>query len=103
MRVDPDDAERHDCPGPPTFAADRLPVESDLAGVGRAHLCVCGIAGRNARQTRGLPVARAMKDAGIAQLGFVASDQTMPIRGLDPVPDPAAFVASDTPRDGGED
>jgi len=82
-------------------ARDRLLVES-FPAEGRAHLCVYGFAGRNAQQTLGLLLTRAMEAAGLAPLGFVASDYATLIWGLDPVPDPAALFDPDALRDGFE-
>ena len=108
--------EQDDWPGLPASAADwlagqraqsRLPARDRLLvesfpAEGRAHLCVYGFAGRNAQQTLGLLLTRAMEAAGLAPLGFVASDYATLIWGLDPVPDPAALFDPDALRDGFE-
>ncbi|MBN2905157.1 MAG: ligase-associated DNA damage response DEXH box helicase [Rhodobacteraceae bacterium] len=70
---------------------DRLLVES-FAHDGRAHLCVHGFAGRNAQQTLGLLLTQRMEAAGLAPLGFVATDYATLIWGLDEIPDPAALL-----------
>ena len=56
---------------------------------GREHLVIYGFAGRNAQQTLGLLITKTMEDAGLAPLGFVATDYATLIWGLDPVTDPA--------------
>ncbi len=52
---------------------------------GREHLCVYGFAGRNAQQTLGLLLTKEMEEAGLAPLGFVATDYATLIWGLEPV------------------
>ncbi|MEH7828067.1 ligase-associated DNA damage response DEXH box helicase [Gemmobacter denitrificans] len=52
---------------------------------GREHLCIHGFAGRNAQQTLGLLVTKAMEDRGLAPLGFVCTDYATLIWGLEPV------------------
>jgi ATP-dependent Lhr-like helicase len=67
---------------------------------GREHLVVYGFAGRNAQQTLGLLVTKQMETAGLAPLGFVATDYATLIWGLDPVTDPAPLFDLSTLRDG---
>lgn len=69
----------------------RLLIES-FPYEGRAHLCVYGFAGRNAQQTLGLLVTQRMEAAGLAPLGFVATDYATLIWGLEPVSDAAALL-----------
>ena len=54
---------------------------------GREHLVVYGFAGRNAQQTLGLLLTKAMEEAGLAPLGFVATDYATLIWGIDAVQD----------------
>ncbi|MGG7568696.1 helicase-related protein, partial [Rhodovulum sp. DZ06] len=67
---------------------------------GRQHLCVYGFAGRNAMQTLGLLLTRRMEAAGLAPLGFVASDYALLIWGLEAVEDPAPLLAVEGLREG---
>ena len=66
---------------------------------GRQHLCVYGLAGRNAQQTLGLILTKRMEELGLDPLGFVSTDYATLIWGLerlsDPVPlfDPTALRA----------
>lgn len=63
---------------------DRLLLES-FPHDGREHLCIYGFAGRNAQQTLGLLVTKEMEAAGLAPLGFVATDYATLIWGLEPL------------------
>ncbi len=65
----------------------RLLVES-FPHDGREHLCIYGFAGRNGQQTLGLLLTKQMEEAGLAPLGFVATDYATLIWGLDAVTDP---------------
>ena len=67
---------------------------------GRHHLCLYGFAGRNAQQTLGLLLTKRMEEAGLAPLGFVATDYATLIWGLEPVTDPAALLTPQGLRDG---
>ena len=67
---------------------------------GRQHICIYGFAGRNAQQTLGLLVTKRMEAAGLAPLGFVATDYATLIWGLEPITDPAPLLALDGLRDG---
>ncbi len=78
---------------------DRLLVEA-FPWEGREHLCVYGFAGRNAMQTLGLLLTKRMEAAGLAPLGFVATDYATLIWGLDPVPDPVPLLDPQGLRDG---
>ena len=71
-------------------APGRLLVES-FRREGRAHSCVYGFAGRNAQQTLGLMLTQRMEAAGLAPLGFVATDYATLIWGMRPLEDPAAL------------
>ncbi len=66
------------------------------------HLVIYGFAGRNAQQTLGLLITKAMEDQGLAPLGFVATDYATMIWGLDPVTDAAPLINLDTLKDGVE-
>lgn len=63
---------------------NRLLIES-FPHDGREHLCIYGFAGRNAQQTLGLLVTKEMEAAGLAPLGFVATDYATLIWGLEPL------------------
>ncbi|MGQ0567689.1 MAG: ligase-associated DNA damage response DEXH box helicase [Gemmobacter sp.] len=78
---------------------DRLLVEC-FPWEGREHLVVYGFAGRNAMQTLGLLLTKRMEAAGLAPLGFVATDYATLIWGLDPVPDPVPLLDPDGLREG---
>ena len=73
-------------PEPGRLLIETFPYE------GRHHLCLYGFAGRNAQQTLGLLLTKRMEDAGLAPLGFVATDYATLIWGLEPVTDPAALL-----------
>ena len=77
----------------------RLLVES-FPHDGREHLCVYGFAGRNAQQTLGLLLTKRMEAAGLAPLGFVATDYATLIWGLEPVADAAPLFDLQELRDG---
>ena len=66
----------------------RLLVESFPLD-GREHVVAYGFAGRNAQQTLGLLLTQRMEEAGLAPMGFVATDYATLIWGLDPVTDAA--------------
>jgi len=78
---------------------DRLLVES-FPHEGREWLCLHGFAGRNAQQTLGLLLTKALEDAGLRPLGFVASDYATLIWGLDAVADPAPLLRPEALRAG---
>ncbi|WP_062762335.1 ligase-associated DNA damage response DEXH box helicase [Falsirhodobacter sp. alg1] len=85
--------------------ASRLPTEHRLLcetfpHEGRAHFCVYGFAGRNAMQTLGLLLTKRMEAAGLAPLGFVATDYATLIWGLEEVTDPAPLFTPDGLREG---
>ncbi len=81
-------------PGP-----DRLLIES-FPHNGRHHLCVYGFAGRNAQQTLGLLLTKQMEEAGLAPMGFVATDYATLIWGLDAVTDPTPLFDRATLTEG---
>ncbi|MEI4487696.1 ligase-associated DNA damage response DEXH box helicase [Frigidibacter sp. MR17.14] len=70
---------------------DRLLVES-FPFEGREHLAIWSFAGRNAQQTLGLLVTKRMEDAGLAPLGFVATDYATLVWGLERVTDLAPLL-----------
>jgi len=70
--------------------ADRLLVES-FPHDGRNHVCAYGFAGRNAQATLGLIMTQRMEAAGLAPLGFVATDYATLVWGLEPLRDAAAL------------
>lgn len=67
---------------------------------GREHLVVYGFAGRNAQQTLGLLLTKAMEEAGLAPLGFVATDYATLIWGIDAVQDAAPLFDLTALQDG---
>ncbi|OYW58356.1 MAG: DNA ligase-associated DEXH box helicase [Rhodobacterales bacterium 12-65-15] len=67
---------------------------------GREHLAIYGFAGRNAQQTLGLLLTKQMETAGLAPLGFTATDYATLIWGLEPVTDPKPLFDLETLRDG---
>ncbi len=67
---------------------------------GREHLVVYGFSGRNAQQTLGLLLTKAMEEAGLAPLGFVATDYATLIWGLDAVQDAAPLFDLTALQDG---
>lgn len=79
--------------------ADRLLVET-FPHDGRQFMCVYGFAGRNAQQTLGLILTQRMEEAGLAPLGFVATDYATLVWGLDPVTDVAPLLTADGLREG---
>ncbi|MEY2961331.1 MAG: hypothetical protein RLZ60_1161, partial [Pseudomonadota bacterium] len=79
--------------------ADRLLVET-FPHDGRQFMCVYGFAGRNAQQTLGLILTQRMEEAGLAPLGFVATDYATLVWGLDPVEDVAPLLTADGLREG---
>jgi ATP-dependent Lhr-like helicase len=78
---------------------DRLLVET-FPYEGRSTSVFYGFAGRNAMQTLGLLLSKRMEDAGLAPLGFVATDYAVMIWGLEPVTDPATLLGAQGLRDG---
>ncbi|MDT2072432.1 MAG: ligase-associated DNA damage response DEXH box helicase [Planktomarina sp.] len=78
---------------------DRLLVET-FPYEGRSTSVFYGFAGRNAMQTLGLLLSKRMEDAGLAPLGFVATDYAVMIWGLEPVTDPVALLGAQGLRDG---
>ncbi len=81
-------------PRPGTLLTEAFPHQ------GRWHLAVYGFAGRNALQTLGLLMTRLMEEAGLAPLGFLATDYALLIWSLDPVTDPAPLLDRDGLREG---
>ncbi|MCH8466539.1 MAG: ligase-associated DNA damage response DEXH box helicase [Roseinatronobacter sp.] len=59
---------------------------------GRWYFALYSFAGRNANQTMGLLVTHRMEGAGLAPLGFVATDYALLIWSLEPVRDPAPLL-----------
>ncbi|MEO8244916.1 MAG: DNA ligase-associated DEXH box helicase, partial [bacterium] len=80
---------------------DRLLLES-FPQDGHEHLVIYGFSGRNAQQTLGLLITKAMEEQGLHPLGFVATDYATMIWGLDPVTDAAALFDLATLRQGVE-
>ena len=80
-------------------ARERLLVES-FPSDGKEHLVFWSFAGRNAHQTLGLLVTKRMEEAGLAPLGFVASDYGLMIWALDRAEDVQALLEPDGLREG---
>jgi ATP-dependent Lhr-like helicase len=78
---------------------DRLLIET-FPHDGKEQTVVYGFAGRNAQQTLGLLLTKAMEENGLAPMGFVSTDYATLIWGLDAVPDPAALFNADALREG---
>ena len=70
---------------------------------GQWYFALYSFAGRNANQTLGLLLTHRMEGAGLAPLGFVATDYALLIWSLEPVRDPAPLLDPDGLRDGMED
>ncbi len=83
-------------------ARDRLLVETFPRG-DRFHMVVWAFAGRNACQTLGLILSRRMEEAGLAPLGFVATDYAVMLWGLREVTDPAPLLSAEGLQEGFED
>ncbi|MFO1152224.1 MAG: ligase-associated DNA damage response DEXH box helicase [Rhodospirillales bacterium] len=75
-------------------AADQLLIETFPRG-GRHYLVAYCFEGRNAHQTLGMLLSRRMERAGLAPLGFVATDYVLAAWSLRPVTDVATFFAED--------
>jgi len=75
-------------------APGELLVESFPHG-GREYTVYYTFEGWNANQALGMLITRRMEDAGLGPLGFVASDYSLGVWGLRPVPDPAAMLSPD--------
>ncbi len=80
---------------------DRLLLES-FPQDGHEHLVIYGFAGRNAQQTLGLLITKAMEEQRLAPLGFVATDYATMIWGLEPVTDAVALFDLAALREGVE-
>ncbi len=83
-------------------ARDRLLVETFPRG-DKHFMASYGFAGRNAHQTLGLLLSKRLEEAGLAPLGFVASDYAILLWSLEPIDAPAALFAQDGLRDGLEE
>ncbi|WP_298494639.1 ligase-associated DNA damage response DEXH box helicase [uncultured Maritimibacter sp.] len=75
-------------------APGRILVES-FPHDGRAQTVIYGFAGRGAMQTLGLLITHRMEEAGLAPLGFVATDYALLIWGLHPVETPGFLFDRD--------
>ena len=101
----------------PESTRDWLALQADIATLPRPGTMTCesfarggqwyfalySFAGRNANQTLGLLLTHRMEGAGLAPLGFVATDYALLIWSLEPVRDPAPLLDPDGLRDGMED
>ena len=75
-------------------APGKLLVESFPHG-GHAHTVYHSFAGWPANQSLGMLITRRMEQRGLGPLGFVASDYSLAVWGLQPVEDPAALLSPD--------
>ncbi len=76
-----------------------MTCETFLRG-GRWYFALYSFAGRNANQTLGLLLTHRMEGAGLAPLGFVATDYALLIWSLEPVRDPAPLLDAEGLREG---
>ncbi|KQM20282.1 ligase-associated DNA damage response DEXH box helicase [Novosphingobium sp. Leaf2] len=75
-------------------APGRLLVES-FPHRGLAYTSYYTFEGWNANQSLGMLITRRMNDRGLGPLGFVATDYTLIVWGLQPVEDPSALLSPD--------
>lgn len=75
-------------------APGRLLVES-FPHRGLAYTSYYTFEGWNANQSLGMLITRRMNDRGLGPLGFVATDYTLIVWGLQPVEEPAALLSPD--------
>jgi ATP-dependent Lhr-like helicase len=75
-------------------APGRLLVES-FPHRGLAYTSYYTFEGWNANQSLGMLITRRMEDRGLGPLGFVATDYTLVVWGLQPVEEPAALLSPD--------
>ncbi len=76
-------------PGPHDLLAESFPMD------GFHYLLLYPFAGWNAHQSLAMLVTRRMDSAGLAPVGFVASDYALAIWSLHPVTDPAPLLSRD--------
>ncbi|MGF1501650.1 MAG: ligase-associated DNA damage response DEXH box helicase [Paracoccaceae bacterium] len=79
---------RSELPSPDSLLCETFPRGD------RNHLVIYAFAGRNANQTLGLILSKRMEEAGLAPLGFVASDYSVMLWGLRRVEDPARLLTT---------
>ena len=75
-------------------APGRLLVES-FPHRGLAYTTYYTFEGWNANQSLGMLLTRRMEDRGLGPLGFVATDYTLAVWGIEPVTDPLALLSPD--------
>lgn len=80
-------------------SAEQLLCES-FPHKGRSYFALYGFAGRNALQTLGLLLTRAMEEDGLGPLGFLATDYALLIWSIDPVTDATALLDLERLRKG---
>ncbi|SEH62706.1 ligase-associated DNA damage response DEXH box helicase [Paracoccus alkenifer] len=90
-------AEVSALPRPGTLLCETFPRAD------RWHLVIYGFAGRNAHQTLGLLVTRQMENAGLAPLGFLATDHALLVTSLGRVGDAASLLSAPTLEQGLDD
>lgn len=83
-----------------TLPRDGVLVSESFIHQNRWHFALYGFAGRNALQTLGLLMTRLMEEAGLAPLGFLATDYALLVWSLEPVTDPAALLDPEGLREG---
>ncbi len=87
-------AEVSALPGGEALLVESFPYE------GREYACFWGFGGRGAMQTLGMVLTRAMEAAGLAPLGFVASDCAVLIWSLQPLVEAAEMLRPETVSEG---
>lgn len=83
-----------------TLPRDGVLVSESFIHQNRWHFALYGFAGRNALQTLGLLMTRLMEEAGLAPLGFLATDYALLVWSLEPVTEPAALLDPEGLREG---
>ncbi|WP_199259517.1 ligase-associated DNA damage response DEXH box helicase [Paracoccus binzhouensis] len=69
-----------------------LLLSESFPHAGLWHFALYGFAGRNALQTLGLLLTRAMEEAGLGPLGFLSTDYALLAWSLDPLRDPSPLL-----------
>ncbi|MDQ7775691.1 ligase-associated DNA damage response DEXH box helicase [Paracoccus aminovorans] len=77
-----------------------LLLSESFPHAGLWHFALYGFAGRNALQTLGLLLTRAMEQEGLGPLGFISTDYALLVWSLDKVADPAPLLDAERLRAG---
>ena len=80
---------RSEMPTPGRLLVETFPRE------GRHYLVAYGFEGWNAHQSLGFLLTRRMEAMGLKPLGFVASDYSLAVYGLEPITDPRPLFSAD--------